>query len=83
VVWWNYVNNFTSMCGSSELFADESCVQSVMKKCGVDEVLINDCMADSGGVTADTTNSILDKELRLGSFLCCHASRKLLVLSRQ
>lgn len=65
--WWNYVNNFTTICDTPESFADESCVQKVMKHCGIDEAVINECISESGGVTADAKNSILEGELQLGS----------------
>lgn len=61
--WWNYVNTFTTTCTTSTLFHDEKCVQSVLKKAKIDDKVIDQCIRDSGGLVADTTNAILEDEI--------------------
>lgn len=61
--WWDYVNEFLYTCGNEEKFSDEKCVEEVYSKSGIDGKKIGSCMSDSGGVTKDQINSILEEEL--------------------
>ena len=62
-LWWNYVNEFYRQCFNNEKFSDETCIDSVFKKVGIDGEVINQCMKDSGGLTGDQMNNKLYEEL--------------------
>ena len=61
--WWKYVREFMQRCESSDYFANEDCVRDCFKHAGIDYDTISRCMADSGGISYDGGNSILDMEL--------------------
>lgn len=63
VKWWEYVEEFMSRCDSPDFFAAEACHMDVMKKTGIDNLKIDQCMKDSGGVEDDKSNAFLDSEL--------------------
>jgi hypothetical protein len=45
-------------------FTDGPCIAGVMKKAGIDQKVIDQCMEDSGGVDSAVNNQILDSELQ-------------------
>ena len=63
-VWWDYVNEFTRRCSGEHFFSDKDCIQDIYKATGIDGSVVDVCMNDSGGVTADAANTKLDLEIR-------------------
>ncbi len=61
--WWDYVSNFTELCNTKDHFSQEDCVKDVYKKVGIDENIATRCINDSGGLTADRNNVLLDDEI--------------------
>ena len=61
--WWTYVKEFTDRCNNNDTFANEDCVMDAYNRSGVDGDNVARCMKDSGGLTGDTANVLLDKEL--------------------
>jgi hypothetical protein len=61
--WWDYVDEFFYRCDTTDYFNSEECINDCMKRSGVNVTRINQCMADSGGLTENTENSILKSEL--------------------
>jgi hypothetical protein len=63
--WWDYVREFSTHCdvGDTSLFTSESCIAEAMNKASVDKSSIDKCMADSGGLEGNITNSLLEAEL--------------------
>ena len=62
--WWDYVENFYNNCHTMTKFTDEACINNAMRRAGIQEDFIRNCMKTSGGVEADSSNAILDKEIR-------------------
>jgi len=60
--WWRYVNLFHQRCGL-EHFKDQECIAVVMHLVGIDAHVIDSCMDQSGGVTEDIENTLLQAEL--------------------
>jgi hypothetical protein len=63
VQWWDYVTEFMARCNSPDFFMNEDCVKDAYKHAKVDGSLIDRCMKDSGGLTADAANAFLDLEI--------------------
>jgi PA domain len=61
--WWDYVDEFLYRCDSSDYFTNDDCIEDCMKRSGIDSGKIKQCMADSGGLTENSENSILEAEL--------------------
>lgn len=61
--WWTYIEEFMSRCNSPDYFMNEDCVKDAYKHSGVDGDMVDRCMKDSGGLTADAANAILDLEI--------------------
>ena len=64
--YWSYVEEFLSHCydpNNEDLFRDETCIKDAMARASVDPKLIDNCMADSGGLEGDVANKILDQQL--------------------
>ena len=62
--WWTYVKNFIVQCSDSDQpmkYKDINCINDVMKLAKIDSTKINDCMDASGGLTADASNTELEK----------------------
>jgi len=62
-IWWNYIGEFMERCNSPDYFMNEDCVNDCYKHSGVDSDKINTCMRDSGGLTNDSANALLDLEI--------------------
>jgi hypothetical protein len=62
--WWDYVEQFLLSCDTVEYFARESCVEDIYRRSGIKKDIIDDCLADSGGIEDDVTNSLLESELQ-------------------
>jgi hypothetical protein len=65
--WWTYVMEFMSRCSSPDFFMNEDCVKDAYKHAGVDNNIVDRCMKDSGGLTADTPNTFLNLEIQAQS----------------
>ena len=67
--WWDYVTSFDDACYDGEWdgtqFADQECVEGVMRKAGINPNKVAECMEDSGG-TESGENSLLEAEMSLG-----------------
>jgi len=60
--WWDYVGNFSELCGTAEDFVDAGCRSRAMREAGVDEAYVDACVADSGGLDGGP-NAVLDHEV--------------------
>lgn len=60
VVWWDYVIYHRENCYGPHEYADEDCLAKAFKHAKVKKDLIDQCMADSGGLDDDNTNSLLE-----------------------
>lgn len=64
--WWDYVGNFSALCGTAEAFVDAACRARAMAAAKVDGAAVEKCVADSGGSARDGgRNAILDAEVAL------------------
>ena len=61
--WWDYVNEFMLKCDKEENFTNDSCANDCFTHSGVDQAKVEECMKSSGGLTGNTTNTILELEL--------------------
>jgi len=61
--WWDYVNEFMVRCDNDTYFANESCILDAFKHSGVDASKVEKCMKESGGLTEDQPNILLDNEI--------------------
>jgi hypothetical protein len=61
--WWDYIGEFMYRCDTNDYFTNTDCIEDCMKRSGVDKDRIEKCMADSGGLTGNVANSILETEL--------------------
>lgn len=66
--WWNYVKEFMFRCynpAKPGYFSNDKCIANAMTHAGVDKAIIDQCMADSGGLDGDDVpNSLLDASLK-------------------
>jgi len=63
LVYWDYIYEFLKRCDSDDFFANQDCVKDVYKNAKIDGTRIENCMKDSGGTTADTVNTLLEREI--------------------
>jgi hypothetical protein len=62
--WWDYVEEFLFRCDEDpDFFTKEACIKDAMKHANVDWNKIDSCMTDSGGLTEDVKNTVLEVEL--------------------
>ena len=61
--WWDYVNEFMLKCDKEENFTNDSCANDCFTHSGVDQAKVEECMKSSGGLTGNTTNTLLELEL--------------------
>lgn len=61
--WWDYVNEFLFRCDNEDFFKSKKCIGDSMDRAGIDVAIIDQCMADSGGLEDDAPNRLLDQEL--------------------
>ncbi|KAL7559510.1 hypothetical protein ACA910_010322 [Epithemia clementina (nom. ined.)] len=71
--WWNYVTEFIDRCDSPDpdydsskptRYNDPECAGEAMTAAGIDIPSVEKCMQDAGGVEANTTNIILEAEIK-------------------
>jgi hypothetical protein len=65
--YWDYIHHFMTRCESDDFFANQDCIKDVYKNAKIDGKLIESCMDDSGGVSEDKVNSLLDGEIEAAS----------------
>ena len=61
--WWDYVNEFMYRCAMQGFFTDTQCIQDASDIANVDHKKVESCMQDSGGLTGDNVNTLLEDEL--------------------
>lgn len=61
--WWDYVIEFLARCDDVNYFTNDACIKDAMKHSAVEWDKIQKCMDDSGGLTENVENSILEEEL--------------------
>jgi len=61
--YWDYITEFLKRCDSDDFFANKDCVNDVYKNAKIDGKRIDSCMEDSGGVTNDQVNTLLEREI--------------------
>jgi hypothetical protein len=62
-VWWDYLNEFISRCQTVDSFTDEECVRQCYQRAGIEERAIVECTSDSGNLTSNNPNTLLDTQL--------------------
>lgn len=66
--WWAYLlNHFTQNCmeeHDEEYFANEDCLKDAYSHASIDKTTIDTCMKDSGDITSDSTNSMLEDAMK-------------------
>lgn len=61
---WKYIDQFTHRCfATASYFANADCLQDAYKHAGVQVDQMDECMKDSGGLTDDNENSMLQDDL--------------------
>lgn len=60
--YWDYVIYHLEHCAQL-YYSDQHCLHDAYKHAKIDEKVINQCMADSGGTTEDKENSFLEQQL--------------------
>jgi hypothetical protein len=63
VEWWNYEQEFSKQCDTSELFMKDDCVKSAMANANIDYDAVEQCMFTHGGLDGAEPNDILQKQL--------------------
>ena len=70
--WWEYVTYFDQTCRVHWYDADvskgsaalELCLKDAYKHAGIDEKMVNECIEDSGTLTKDNDNVMLEEQLK-------------------
>ncbi|CAJ1953045.1 unnamed protein product [Cylindrotheca closterium] len=65
--WWAYLNHFTEQCmeqKDEEYFANEDCLKDAFSHASIDQATIDACMKDSGDITSDSTNTMLEEAMK-------------------
>jgi hypothetical protein len=61
--YWDYWVHHAKVCNSAHMYADADCISQGLHQANVDPQIIDDCMAETGDVEADTTNVLLQSML--------------------
>ena len=61
--WWDYVKEFMFRCDNPQYFANDSCANDCFTHSGVTKSKVEECMKSAGGLTGDTSNTILELQL--------------------
>lgn len=61
--YWDYIDQFSSLCWDSDYFANEKCVEDAYSHSNIDASVVNACIADSGAPNKDEENSLLQHSL--------------------
>ena len=62
--WWDYVEEFLFRCDNNpEFFTSEACIKDAMSHANIEKYKIDSCMTDSGGLTDNAPNKLLEAEL--------------------
>ena len=62
--WWRYMSIFTRHCETPSQFTNSECIARSFQEAGIQKDLIDNCMRNSGGTTADAENVILEAQLK-------------------
>lgn len=65
--WWSYVALFADQCANPTNFTNEGCVRGVYHQVGINVKAMVQCMDDSGSLTNDIPNALLDEEIKARS----------------
>lgn len=63
MIYWDYIAEFIKRCDTPDFFANEECVKDAFKHSKIDYKRIDQCMNDSGGLTDNAANTLLDREI--------------------
>mmetsp|Transcript_5372 Transcript_5372/g.12673 ORF Transcript_5372/g.12673 Transcript_5372/m.12673 type:complete len:494 (-) Transcript_5372:207-1688(-) len=66
--WWAYLSHFTQQCMEQKdevYFANEDCLKDAFSHASIDQATIDTCMKDSGDITSDSTNTMLEAAMTL------------------
>ena len=63
-LWWNYVTQFDADCAPSSSTWNDDCAGTILGNLGLSHSWVTDCMANSGGTTADAENYLLEEEMQ-------------------
>lgn len=66
-IYWDYISQFLNRCDSNDFFANEDCIKDAFKHSKIDKKRIDQCMDDSGGLTQNVPNILLDREIEAAS----------------
>jgi hypothetical protein len=62
---WEYVSHFSTLCQSSDFFANQDCIKDVFKHTKlVKQEEVEECMKDSGDIEMDDTNTLLAEAMQ-------------------
>lgn len=62
-MYWDYIGEFLKRCDSDDFFSNKDCIKDVYKNSKIEGKRIEQCMEDSGGLSENTPNSLLDREI--------------------
>jgi len=62
-IYWDYISEFLKRCDSDDFFSNDECINDVFKHAKIDGKRIEQCMDDSGGLTDNHPNTLLDREI--------------------
>ena len=62
-MYWDYISEFLKRCDTDDFFSNDDCINDVFKNAKIDGKRIDQCMEDSGGLTGDHPNTLLDREI--------------------
>lgn len=63
IKYWDYISEFFSRCDNQDFFTNKDCINDALKRAKVDVDVVDHCMQDSGGTTANSANTFLDLEI--------------------
>lgn len=64
VQWWDYVTEFMDRCSNADFFSNKDCIKDAYKHAKVDADVVDSCMRNSGGLSADAPNALLDLSIQ-------------------
>ena len=62
-IYWDYISAFLQRCDSDDFFSNDDCIKDAFKHAKIDFNRIEGCMEDSGGLTENHPNTLLDREI--------------------
>eukprot|EP00557_Chaetoceros_sp_GSL56_P005983 CAMPEP_0176488582 /NCGR_PEP_ID=MMETSP0200_2-20121128/6792_1 /TAXON_ID=947934 /ORGANISM="Chaetoceros sp., Strain GSL56" /LENGTH=538 /DNA_ID=CAMNT_0017885587 /DNA_START=177 /DNA_END=1793 /DNA_ORIENTATION=+ len=61
--YWKYITEFLDRCDSDDFFSNKDCINDVYKHSKIDGKRIEQCMEDSGGLSSNHVNTLLEREI--------------------